>query len=241
VLAAGVGARLGAHADHPPKALLRFGGRSLLDRHIENLLAAGVREIVIGVGYRAETIEAELATLAPPGSVRTVTNPRFREGSIVTLWTLNAELTTGDEIVLMDADVLYDRRMIDRLLGSSHENCLLYDSDFEPGEEPVKICLRDGRIVDFRKRVETEFDRCGESVGFFRFSPSSAKELAALSGSYVAAGRSDEPYEEAVRDLLLRGPAERFGIEDVTGLPWVEIDFPEDVERAEHEILPLLM
>ena len=53
-------------------------------------------------------------------------------------------------------------------------------------------------------------------------------------------GRRDEWYEEAVRDELLAGPVEAFGYEDVTGLPWIEIDFAEDVERAEKEILPNL-
>ena len=28
--------------------------------------------------------------------------------------------------------------------------------------------------------------------------------------------------------------------EDITGTPWVEIDFPEDVVKAETEILPLI-
>ena len=30
---------------------------------------------------------------------------------------------------------------------------------------------------------------------------------------------------------------ERFGFEDISGLPWIEIDFPDDIERATHEIL----
>ena len=34
--------------------------------------------------------------------------------------------------------------------------------------------------------------------------------------------------------MVLAGPPDRFGFEDVTGLPWTEIDFPEDVVRARH-------
>ncbi len=47
-------------------------------------------------------------------------------------------------------------------------------------------------------------------------------------------------YEEAIRDLLRAVPPGMFGIEDVTGLPWIEIDFPADVARAETEVLPRL-
>ena len=38
--------------------------------------------------------------------------------------------------------------------------------------------------------------------------------------------------------VLLRRPAATFGYEDVTGLSWIEIDFPDDVRRAEEEVLP---
>ena len=47
------------------------------------------------------------------------------------------------------------------------------------------------------------------------------------------------PHEEAVRDLLLEG-GHAFEIADVTGAPWLEIDFPGDVARARDEVLPQL-
>lgn len=242
ILAAGVGARLGADSGDRPKTLLQFGGKSLLARHIDILTAAGVAEIAVGVGFRADLIAAELRAIAPSVPVRLVVNDRYRDGSIVTLWCMRHEMTGDGDILLMDADVLCDPRMITRLLRSEHVDCLLYDGDFEPGDEPVKICVRDGRIVDFRKKVDAEFDHCGESVGFFRFSPATAATLAARVGDYVSAGRIDQPYEEAIRDLLLAAPiggnGGGFGYEDVTGIPWVEIDFPEDIARAQKQILP---
>jgi choline kinase len=42
-----------------------------------------------------------------------------------------------------------------------------------------------------------------------------------------------------LRNVLLADPGS-FGFEDVTGLPWIEIDFPEDVVRASDEILPAI-
>jgi len=38
--------------------------------------------------------------------------------------------------------------------------------------------------------------------------------------------------------LVLHG---RFGYEDVTGLPWIEIDFPADVIRAQNELVPAII
>lgn len=239
ILAAGIGKRLGTDVDRPPKWLLEFGGQTLLQRHLDSLERCGVRRLVVGLGYRAERVEAALASHCGALQIETVHNPDYRRGSIVTLWTLREHLMQGDEILLMDADVLYDGRLLQRLLDSPHSNCFLLDRDFEPGEEPVKLCLREGRFVEFRKRIEVDFDECGESVGFFRFGPEIAGRLAGVVQSYIDADRLDAPHEDAIRDLLLADPG-AFGYEDITGLPWIEIDFPADVARACNQILPNL-
>jgi choline kinase len=235
ILAAGVGNRLGAvrsDGPHPPKVLLRFGGHSLLERHLGILQAVGIDDVTFVVGYGEAMLRDELAALplSPPALV---TNPAFQRGSMVSLHTGRAVLTRGAPVVLMDADVLYDRRMMARLLGSRLPNVLLLDRAIESGDEPVKICIGDGHIVDFHKRPRVPHDWHGESVGFFRLAPDTATELAERAAAYVAAGAVDLEYEEAIRDLILAGPPGRFGFEDITGLPWTEIDFPEDVTRAE--------
>jgi choline kinase len=239
MLAAGVGERLRAGADAPPKALLSFGGKSLLARHIALLRAAGVESLTLCVGFRAEALAHEVVLNGGQDFVQTVINPDYREGSIVSLWTAREALAKGGDVLLMDADVLYDQRLLAKLVGSEYANAFLLDRDIEPGEEPVKLCIRDGRIVDFEKRVEHEHDYHGESVGFFRFNHDMAEKLAVRVEALVTAGFRDIWYERAIRDLVLAEP-EEFGWEEVTGLPWLEIDFREDIARAETEILPRL-
>ncbi|MBW8271376.1 phosphocholine cytidylyltransferase family protein [Caldovatus aquaticus] len=238
ILAAGVGRRLGDAGDRP-KVLLEFGGRTLLERHLAALRACGVEEVSITVGHRRELIEAEVTRLGERHRVHCVHNPRYREGSLVSLWAQSALLRAGRPLLLMDGDVLYDPRIVAQLLDAPGENVLLVDRAIEPGEEPVKVCFRGGRIVDFRKRPEHAHDWHGESVGFFRFSGAMAAALAERCDARLREGRTDLEYEEAIRDLILAAP-ERFGAADVTGLPWIEIDFAADVARARAEILPRL-
>ncbi len=236
LLAAGIGRRLGV--DHP-KCLLELGGHTLLERHLRLLHAMGVPGLTIGVGYQSERIQAVARAVNPGLELAFIHNPRYREGSVLTLWRLREVLRGGAPVLVLDADVLYDERMLERLLRSPHDNVFLLDRDFEDGDEPVKLCVRDGRLVEFRKRAEVACDHCGESVGFFRFSAETAAALAARTQRYIREGKRDAPHEEAIRDLLLERP-EAFGWEDVTGLPWLEIDFLEDVERARREVLPRL-
>ena len=238
ILAAGIGRRLDGAYDHP-KILLEFGGQTLLARHLAALSRHGIKDVSITVGHRRELIEAAVAELGWPGQVSFVENPRYREGSLVSLHVQADRLRAGAPVLLMDGDVLYDSRMIGALIEAPGENVLLLDREIEPGDEPVKICFREGTIVDFRKRPEHAHDRHGESVGFFRFSAATAAALADRCAAYVEAGRTAVEYEEAIRDLILTEPG-RFHAADVTALPWVEIDFPEDVARARDDILPQL-
>jgi choline kinase len=241
MLAAGVGRRLGKDGQNKPKCLLKFNGKSLLERHLDYLRSCQIDEVAIAVGYQAEMIQNEIKAVEADNWVTTVYNPDYTKGSIISLWTLREHLAAGDEILLMDADVLYDRRIIERLVKTDIPNCFLLDRDFEPGEEPVKLCVRDGYLVEFRKQVALDltYDFSGESVGFFRFESAIARRIATRTEQYVADGLDEKPLEEAIRDLLLETP-EAFGYEDITGLPWIEIDFPEDIKRAQNEILPQL-
>jgi len=238
MLAAGVGNRLGEFGERP-KSLLSFGGKTLLERHLENLAAAGVADLTLCVGYCAEQIESHVARAPLP--VRCVRNERYRQGSVVSLWTVRQALACGEDVLLMDADVLYAPQLLNRLVRSAHRNCFLLDEDFIPGDEPVKICVAGERIIEFRKKLDPalRFDTCGESVGFFKFAPDCAAALAARCEHYVDTRRFDEPYEEAIRDLILAAE-HSLGFEKVARLPWLEIDFPEDIARAREVILPQL-
>lgn len=243
ILAAGRGTRLQQAADRQlPKCLLKFGGRSLLERHLQLLEAAGVTEIVLALGFRHELIETELAALALRIRPEIVLNPRYELGSMLTVHSVAAALSRGGDVLLMDADVLYHARIMAALsAGGGPVNRLLIDREFEAGEEPVKLCVRDGVPVELRKKIDPglEYDVIGESLGFFRFDERAARRLAAIVADHVGSARAHLPHEEAVRDLLLER-SQSFEICDLTGVPWIEIDFPADVERATHEVLPQL-
>jgi choline kinase len=243
ILAAGRGQRL-QQPEHQqiPKCLLRFGGKTLLERHLLALRECGVSEVVLALGFKRELIEAEIDRMRVAPAPEIVINPGFELGSVLTVHTAAEPLGRGGEVLLMDADVLYHGQILKALVaGERAVNRVLIDRDFEAGDEPVKLCLRRGVPVELRKRVapDLQYDTVGESVGFFRFDQAGARRLAEIAAGYVARGASDMPHEEAVRDLI-RERDHIFEVADVTGLPWIEIDFPKDVARAEREILPEL-
>jgi choline kinase len=242
ILAAGHGSRLAEHMPPgQPKCLLQFGGCSLLARHLGLLYRFGVRQADLVIGYQADRIIDHVAQLQLRPDVAFHFNPRYEQGSVISLWAASETLTSGADILLMDADVLYHPDILSRLIHSAQQNCFLLDRDFIAGDEPVKIAVRNGLMVEFRKQLEPRlrYDYTGESVGFFRLGPACAGRMAAECARYDAEGLADAPHEEALRNVLLEDPSS-FAFEDVTGLPWIEIDFPDDLKRAQEEILPAI-
>ena len=62
---------------------------------------------------------------------REIVNPRFHEGSLISLKVSLPEIEGSSEpLLLMDADVLYPTGMLDRLTGSVHGTALLLDREF---------------------------------------------------------------------------------------------------------------
>ena len=239
ILAAGVGKRLSEKSENLPKSLLKFNGISLLERHLKLLKHFQIEEVIIIVGYESQMIKDAITALNLDHWVQNIYNPNFTQGSVVSLWYAREILEQENNLLVMDADVLYDYRILERLINTSNENCLLLDRDFEPGVEPVKICVKNDLIVEFRKEInpDLKYDLWGESVGFFRFSGEGLKKLLKRANFYIENSLENEPYEDIIRDLLLEKP-EIFGYEDITGFSWIEIDFAEDIIKANQTILP---
>ena len=71
ILAAGMAKRLRPLTDACPKCLLKIGERTLLQRTVDAMIAAGINELVVVTGYRGEMIrdfltEKYLSPLKPP-------------------------------------------------------------------------------------------------------------------------------------------------------------------------------
>jgi choline kinase len=233
ILAAGVGRRLHGRSGGLPKCLIEIGGRSLLHRLLDGLAAAGVEDALIVTGFGDEPVRAAIGD-GPPGlRVRYVFNPRFEEGAILSLWAARDAL--DGPILVMDADVLCPPALIGRLVRSPHRNCFLLDGSVETTGEEQMLLVRGGRVLNIVRGGAPGYELAGESVGFLKLSAGAARVLRELLAIRVAAGHDRIEHEEVYPELLERVEV---GFERIDGMPWTEIDFPEDVTRAEADILP---
>ena len=236
ICAAGRGVRLGVNS---PKVLLEFGGRTLLEWHAVRLRHAGVQEVILVTGFMREKVASVLPEISARHglSIRERVNERFHEGSVLSLAVALPEIEGSREpILLMDADVLYPTPMLERLIRSSHPTALLLDREYSAkDDDPVLVPVKNDRPFEFRKKWTGQADFVGESVGFFKIAPDDLVMLSEETRARTSGSDVGDSYDDVLRAMVL---ADRFGHEDVTGLPWTEIDFPDDVSRARDEVLP---
>lgn len=232
ILAAGKGTRLDGAAVKP-KCLVEVGGETLLQRQIETLKSLDVREIVIVVGFGADSIREACGE-----EITFVENERFAEtSSLYSLWLAREHVRDG--FVVLNSDVLFHPQMLADLLGSSRENALLLaESDPETpfGDEEMKVKVKEELVVDISKDMDpTEAD--GENVGIVKFSAHGAQRLVEYMNKLIASGSLKDWAPRAFLEFARQNPLYALS---TRGLPWIEIDFPEDYRRAVEEIYPLI-
>jgi choline kinase len=237
---AGSAGRL-ALRDKAHKILLEFGGETLLERHVKLLRSVGVEQMGIVTGHAADAVRATFADLQKRHGVRISEfyNPDYREGSILSMCaSLPALRAIRDHALLMDGDVLYDRRMLARLVESPHRTVLLLDRDYsKQDEDPVLVPVKNGRPFEMQKLWKGSADWVGESIGFFKVAGPEVQEIVKELEARSQAGIRHQSYDDVLRAMVQRG---LFAAEDVTGLPWTEIDFPYDLEFARNVVFPAL-
>ena len=232
ILAAGVGKRLKANV---PKILLKVGNKSLLERHYENLLNLGIKNIGIVIGYKSNQLTNFIKKIDIKKNIKIFRNSRYKLGSIVSLVCAGKFFHTKGDLIFMDGDVFYDKKVLKKLINSKKKNCLLIDRQFEKGEEPVKVCIKNNKIFDFGKIVNQDFDFQGESVGFFKFSNKSSIKLLEVA-KIIMKSNKNAMYEDVIQQIIKKKKV-HIDFENISSLPWVEIDFKKDLILAKKIIL----
>lgn len=231
ILAAGTGTRLNGAAVRP-KCLVEIGGMSLLRRQIRELRRSKINDIVVVLGFQGESIRNDC-----DAGVHFVDNHRFAQtSSLYSLWLARHHLTEG--FVVLNSDVLFHPRILEELLGSSYENALLISYQQEStqplGDEEMKVKVKEDVVVDISKEINP-LEADGENVGIVKFSPAGAKLLVRYMDDLIAKGSHNAWAPRAFLEFAIH---HKLHAVSTRGYPWIEIDFPEDYQKAVNEVYP---
>ncbi len=230
ILAAGRGMRLRAVTDLP-KCLLAPGGIALLDRYIGALDALEIPATIVA-GYRADAIEQRIAELTPRLAPEIVINPDFEKGSIVSL-ARGLESPRGRPVAQWTATYSFIPTCSRASCIRSTGNALLVDVGTEFTGEEYMAGIDAGRVTELRRAAVPGHDSCGEWIGFARLDAPTASALKNEISAQTSAGRTGGGSEDALAGCLALSEVRCI---ETLGLPWIEIDFPEDARRAAEEL-----
>lgn len=230
ILAAGRGMRLDSLTVETPKCLLQVGGLPILHRQLSALEQSGIKDVVFVTGFMEEKIRRYVARHFPQIESVFVSNTHF--ASTNTLYSLalaTPNIAEGAETLLLNGDVVFDRKIIRRLIDSDPTKSYIAANRNKCGEEEIKIKLaKDGTVARLSKGIDP-LGALGEAIGINKFAPAFWKKLTnnllELKNDF-----SHEYFEYAIEKTIRTGgmiyPL------DIMELKAIEVDFPEDLERA---------
>jgi len=235
ILAAGMGKRMKHHTKNKPKTLVQLRGKPLIFYILESLSSQGIRDIIIVTGFG----DKKLREVVGDGNewklnIEYVNNPRYDSTNNIYSLSLVNKAVENDGFLIINSDVFFHPQILRRLIYAEQKGIILMvDVEKELGEEEMKVTIENTRIIDIGKEIPIA-NSDGEYIGLSRID----SEFTSLFFNIIKEVLRDKGtgvfYEEAFKRLIEKGIKVKYTT--TNGYPWIEIDTPEDLRKAEAEI-----
>jgi choline kinase len=230
ILAAGVASRLRPLTNNTPKCLLKVGSKSILELAIENLVENKIFDLVIVTGYLENQIRDLLKIRFPELNITLYYNELYNStNNIYSLW-LARDAFHEDEMLLMDSDIVFDKRIIAKLFNSGYKSCLALKRHDVLDEEIKVRTDNNGRVLEISKEINPS-EAAGESVGIELFSKELLRELFSVIDRKVNIEKNVNQFYEAAFQQLINNNHDIYAV-DITEYFCTEIDTAEDLKIA---------
>lgn len=224
ILAAGMGTRLSRPL---PKPLTQLkDGRSIMGQQIDNL------KLAFGQNYRLSTVVGfKLEAIVERFPEATYVYNELYDQTNTSKSLLRALKASAEGGVLwMNGDVVFDPEVLNRIkpLLNTDESFVVVDTA-KVGEEEVKYTLdASGFVAELSKTVAKPL---GEAVGI-NYVSAADKQLLIEQLDAVA----DQDYFERAIEVAIAAGQVKFKSIDISDLYAVEVDFAEDLIRANEQL-----
>lgn len=242
IVAAGHDKRLEPFNEDLPKCMLEVKGKTILERQIENIRECGINDIIIIKGYRQDLINIP--------NVKYYINNDFENTGIVSSLFFAREEMNSDFIFLY-SDIIFDKRLLEKLLKNNAEVCLVADLDWKkrykervkrPTGEVELIKVTEDHITGIGKNIDPKTAH-GEFIGLAMFSKKGAHNLKECYKNALKQYKNKKFHEASsiekayFTDMIQEIVDNDFQINhlDVYG-DWIEIDTFEDYRKAWSEV-----
>ena len=223
ILAAGMGKRIQQYTNGKPKCLLQVSGKTILEHQLYKLEKAGVsrENVIIVTGHKSDLIKKE-------NGITYIHNKDYSStNSLYSLWLARNEIF-NDGMILLNADVVFHDSIINKLL-QNNGNSIVVDFNKKLVDGEMNVIVNEQNIVTkISKEIEAS-NANGESVQIVKFNSDAVKILFNECDKLISNGINDK-FPAFVFEHIINQT--NISAVDIENMPWVEIDYPEDYERA---------
>ncbi len=237
IIAAGSGSRLSAKGDIKP--LVPLLGKPLLLRVMETAKSAGITDIFVVAGYKAEILTQELERMGRKSniSVTPILNNEWEKGNGLSVYKAQEYLANEKSFILLMSDHLFDQETLKELIDEdiSHGEVILavdsniLENDMVDLDDVTRVQEIDGKIRNIGKHIP---DYNAFDTGMFLCTPAIFSALE-MSMEMSSEHEQDFSLSGGMRILREKGNARTF---DIKGRFWIDVDDDIAFEKAEKTV-----
>lgn len=222
ILAAGKGERLKSLGLNCPKCLTPIVDKTILGRAIDNLQQVNVNKIFIVVNHKADDIISFVENEYPDSDITFVDErkcPQFKRNNLYSFELALSYLNLNEDTILIEGDILFDVKILNRLLTSSKSKVVL--SRHAPYLDGNGVKVELNRCIGLKRYEYDEFSDVYKTANIYYLNHKYLKKLKHSIKAFLKTNTYDNYYEEVFNwkefEPVLVEPTE-----------WYEVDTPSD-------------
>lgn len=243
MLAAGKGSRLGKYTKNNTKCMLDVHGETLLERAIDALLEAGIKDFILVLGYKKDNVKKFIKEkeLDKKINITYVDNDMYDTTNNIYSLYLAKDYLIQDDTILLESDLIYDKSIIKKLVNSKYESAALI-AKYEEWMDGTVVKLNDDNTINsFVERKDFNYDDVDsyyKTVNIYKFSKEfSERFYLPFLESYIKAYGNNDYYELVLKVISELKDTNLYGL-PLTNELWYEIDDCQDYDIVKAMFAP---
>ena len=237
MLAAGKGSRLGKYTKDNTKCMLNVHGKTLLERAIDALLEANIKDFIIVLGYKGENVKKYIKEkeLDKKINITYIDNNVYDTTNNIYSLYLAKDYLVKDDTILLESDLIYDTSIVKKLVDSKYESAALIAKYEEWMDGTVVTLNKDNTINSFVEKKDFNYNEVNnyyKTVNIYKFSKEFSKRFyIPFLESYIKVYGNNDYYELVLKVISGLKEVKLHGL-PLNNEPWYEIDDSQDYDIA---------
>ncbi|MBB5218431.1 phosphocholine cytidylyltransferase family protein [Treponema rectale] len=241
ILAAGTGSRLRPLTNEVPKCMVKVNGVPMIERAIDALVAAGIKKLIIGLGYKSEVLKDFIRNTFDEKRLNGMQiefgeNPDYEKTNNIYSLYLLKDFFKADDTLLLESDLVYKPEIIKSLVENKEKN-LAVVSHWEDWMDGTVTLLNDSdEITNFivkKNQKQEDKNSYYKTVNIYKFSKefTNTYYLPFLETFMNVFGKNSY-YETCLKFIAETDPSLLKGFK-IDQSVWYEVDNADDLKVAE--------